>query len=290
RLAAITDDSPPDIDVALDAMQSVGMTGVELRTVGGRNVVDLSDSEIARIAAAATARDMEIVSIASPLLKCVLPDAPPVENRFQQDVFGSPFTFDDQPRVTSRVFEISMLTGARIVRVFSYWRTIDPPRCEERIVVALQALAEQASTRGVTIGVENEYACNVGTASESAVLLKRLPHPHLQLIWDPANAFILGDTPFPDGYQILPRDRILHVHVKDCVMQEGGGILRPVGDMGIDWAGQIRALKQDGYQGWLSLETHWNGPSGDKLEASVICGRRLQELAVHEGVGKWSPS
>ena len=55
-------------------------------------------------------------------------------------------------------------------------------------------------------------------------------------------------------------------------------------------AGQIAALKQDRYQGWLSLETHWKGPSGDKLEASVICGRRLRELAVHDGVGKWSPS
>jgi len=68
RLAAITDEFSPDIDVALDAMRSVGMTGVELRTVGGRNVVDLSDSEIAKIAAAVTVRGMEIVSIASPLL------------------------------------------------------------------------------------------------------------------------------------------------------------------------------------------------------------------------------
>jgi L-ribulose-5-phosphate 3-epimerase len=290
RLAAITDEFSPDLEVALDAMKSVGMTGVELRTIGGRNIVDLSDGEVERIVAAANARDMEIVSIASPLLKCVLPGGPPVDNRFQQDVFGSPFTFDDQPRLTSRVFEISRLTGARIVRVFSYWRTIDPPRCEERIVVALQALAEQASTRGVTIGLENEYACNVGTASESARLLKRLPHRHLQLIWDPANAFILGDTPFPDGYEALPRDRILHVHVKDCVIQQGRAVWGPVGDMGIDWAAQIRALKEDRYHGWLSLETHWKGPSGDKLEASVICARRLRELAVHEGVEKWSPS
>ena len=69
RLAAITDEFSPDLEVALDAMHSVGMTGVELRTIGGRNIVDLSDSEIDRIAAVARAREMEIVSIASPLLK-----------------------------------------------------------------------------------------------------------------------------------------------------------------------------------------------------------------------------
>src|SRR6185503_5262176 len=283
RLAAITDEFSPDLEVALDAMKSVGMTGVELRTIGGRNIVELSDGEIARSVAATRAREMEIDSIASPLLKCVLPDGPPVDDRFQQDVFGSPFRFDDQPRLSRRVFEIARLTGARIVRVFSYWRTVDPPRCEERIVAALQALAEEASKHAVTIGLENEYACNVGTAAESARLLKRLPHPNLQLIWDPANAFILGDAAFPDGYQLLPPERILHVHVKDCVIRDGRVVWGPVGDMGIDWAGQIAALRNDGYHGWLSLETHWKGPSGDTLEASVSCGRRLRELVASAG-------
>src|SRR5262245_47929376 len=282
RLAAITDEFSPDLDVALDAMKSVGMTGVELRTIGGRNIVELSDDDIERSVAAARAREMEIVSIASPLLKCVLPDGPPVDDRFQQDVFGSPFTFDDQPRLINRVFQITALTGARIVRAFSYWRTVDPPRCEERLVTALHALAEEASRHGVTIGLENEYACNVGTAEESARLLKRLPHPNLQLIWDPANALILGDTPYPDGYQLLPRERVLHVHVKDCIVRDGRAVWGPIGEMGIDWRGQVRALKNDAYEGWLSLETHWKGPSGDKLEASVICGRRLRELTSSE--------
>jgi len=280
RLAAITDEFSPNLDVALDAMKSVGMTGVELRTVGGRNIVDLSDSEVERMVAAVTARDMEIVSIASPLLKCVLPDGPAVDDRFQQDVFGSPFTFDDQPRLTRRVFELIRLTRAPMVRVFSYWRTVDPPRCEARIAAALDALADEAARHGVTIGLENEYACNVGTAAESARLLQRVSNDHLQLIWDPANALILGDTPYPTGYRLLPTERIAHVHVKDCVIRDGRAVWGPVGEMGIDWAGQIGALREDGYRGWVSLETHWQGPSGDKLEASLICARRLRELAT----------
>ena len=50
----------------------------------------------------------------------------------------------------------------------------------------------------------------------------------------------------------------------------------PVGEMGIDWRGQIAALRRDGYDGWISLETHWTGPNGDKFEASTICGRNLR--------------
>jgi hypothetical protein len=28
----------------------------------------------------------------------------------------------------------------------------------------------------------------------------------------------------------------------------------------------------------VSLETHWRGPNGDRLEASTICGRNLRAL------------
>jgi sugar phosphate isomerase/epimerase len=52
-----------------------------------------------------------------------------------------------------------------------------------------------------------------------------------------------------------------------------------MGEMGIDWRGQIDALRRDGYRGWISLETHWTGPNNDKFEASTICGRNLKQLA-----------
>ena len=42
--------------------------------------------------------------------------------------------------------------------------------------------------------------------------------------------------------------------------------------------GQIAALIRDGYPGWISLETHWPGPDGDKAAASLICARNLRRL------------
>jgi len=40
-----------------------------------------------------------------------------------------------------------------------------------------------------------------------------------------------------------------------------------MGDGIIDWAGQFRALKRDGYHYAVSLETHWHG-GGSPEEAS----------------------
>jgi len=280
RTAAITDEfSPDDLNRALAAMAEIGMRGAELRVVSGRNMLDLTDEEVDAARAAVEAHGLTVVSLASPLLKCVLPGSPPLDTRVQHDVFGSPHTFEDQPRLTRRAFEVAERVGAGIIRVFSYWRTVEPDRCFPEVAAALYELAEEASRRGVVIGLENEHACNAGTGEETARLLQAIDHPALKVVWDPANASILGETPYPDGYAKIPRDRIVHVHAKDCYVQDHKPIWGPVGEMGVDWRGQIAALQQDGYDGWISLETHWTGPAGDKFEASTICGRNLQALA-----------
>jgi L-ribulose-5-phosphate 3-epimerase len=283
RIAAITDEFSPDIEIAIRSMASIGMTGAELRMVFGKNILDLSDEELDRAIAIVRDNGLEIISISSPILKCVLPDAPEVDARFQKDMFASKHTFDDQPRLAARAFEIANRTGARIVRVFSYWRTVKPEECFDRIVSALSGLAEQAAPHGITIGLENEHACNVATAAETAGVLAALDHPNVKVVWDPANALVAGENPFPEGYAKIAPRRIAHVHAKDCFVKDHTPTWGPLGECAIYWKGQIAALVRDGYRGWISLETHWPGPGGDKHEASMICGRNLKKL-VSNGV------
>ena len=277
-VAAITDEFSPDLETAARAMASLGMTGAELRMVSGKNIIDLTDQEVDRATAILRGYGLAVVSIASPVFKCALPDAPEVDTRFQQDMFAAKHTLADQPRLARRALEIAGRTGARIVRVFSFWRTAQPDACFERITEALAGLAELAAPAGVIIGIENEHACNIGTASEAARLLARVPHPNLQLIWDPANALVAGERPFPEGYAKLPAARIAHLHAKDCRVTGHTPEWLELGTGSIDWTGQIAALHRDGYRGWFSLETHWRGPAGDKLEASLICGRNLVRM------------
>ena len=278
-IAAITDEFSPDLSTALNAMQEIGMAAAELRVISGKNIMDLSREELDHVASTIAARGFRVISIASPLLKCLLPGAPPVDSRFQHDVFASKHTFNDQPRLAEHAFGLAEKFGAKIIRVFSFWRTVDPLKCFDAIVTELGKLADQASKRGLIIGLENEHACNIATAAETARVLKALPHANLKVVWDPANAFVAGEIPYPDGYCLLPADRIVHVHAKDCHLDGDRPVWGPLGTRQIDWKGQIAALLRDGYGGYLSLETHWPGPGGDKLEASRICGWNLKGLA-----------
>jgi sugar phosphate isomerase/epimerase len=279
QIGAVTDEfSPDNLDRALGAMADLGMSFAELRVVDGKNVIDLSDAEVDDVRAHVEAHGMRVVSIASPVLKCTLPEAPPVAPHIQQDMFSAAFTFDDQPRLARRAFEIAGRAGARIVRVFSYWRTIDPAACFDRVASALNDLAGQAYQRGLVVGIENEHACNIATGRETARLLAAVTHPALQVIWDPANALVAGETPFPDGYRALPPSRVIHVHAKDCDVRDHTPVFGPLGEMGVDWRGQLAALVRDGYRGGISLETHWKGPDGDKFQASVVCGKNLSRM------------
>jgi sugar phosphate isomerase/epimerase len=264
-------------------MADLGMTFAELRVVNGKNIIGHSDAEIDDVRARVEARGMRVLSIASPVLKCTLPDAPPVAAHIQQDMFSSAFGFDDQPRLARRAFEIAERTGARIVRVFSYWRTIDPDACFDRVAAALGGLADHAKARGLIIGIENEHACNIATGAETARLLAAVDHPALQAIWDPANALVAGETPYPQGYTEMPLSRIAHVHAKDCTVADHVPTFGPLGEMGVDWRGQLAALARDGYRGTISLETHWKGPDGDKFQGSIICGKNLQNMIRHAG-------
>jgi sugar phosphate isomerase/epimerase len=279
-IAAITDEFSPTLSEAIPVMKEIGMAAAELRVVDGKNVMDLTHDELERTRDALATAGIKVISIASPLLKCVLPDGPELDSRFQHDAFGSKHTFEDQPRLTEHAVKLAHFFGAGIIRVFSYWRTINPSACAEQIAKALTNLAAVGEKENIIIGLENEHACNIGTATETARVLADVSHPFLKLVWDPANCLVAGEEPFPAGYDMLPFDRIAHVHAKDCHMDGHTPVWGPLGTRHVPWKKQFKALRASGYKGYVSLETHWTGPDGSKKEASRICGWNLKGLAA----------
>ena len=93
RIAAITDEFTSDLAPALDAMSVIGMTGAELRVLWGKNIMNLSKDELKLARQLTSDKGFEVISIASPILKCVLPGGPDIDSRFQHDIFASKHTF-----------------------------------------------------------------------------------------------------------------------------------------------------------------------------------------------------
>jgi len=279
-IAAITDEFSASLREALVPMKEIGMTGAELRVIGGKNILDLDDGELERAKETLSEAGMRVVSIASPLLKCVLENGGEPDSRFERDIFASKHTAADQPKLAERAFEVAKFFGAPIVRVFSFWRTVAPERCQDAVARAVGDLAAAAKREGLIVGLENEHACNVATGAETARVLALIPDAGVKVVWDPANALVAGESPFPVGYAKLPKGSVVHVHAKDCNMRTGKPEWGPLGTRHVPWKEQIAQLIGDGYRGYLSLETHWTGPAGDKMEGSRICGWNLLGLSA----------
>jgi sugar phosphate isomerase/epimerase len=90
-----------------------------------------------------------------------------------------------------------------------------------------------------------------------ADMVRRVDHPAIGINWDPAAAFLGGeDRPYPDGFAML-RPYIRHVHFKDARVDPQTGEREMLLDGVIDWRGALRDLASDGFDGFISIETHF---------------------------------
>jgi sugar phosphate isomerase/epimerase len=272
KLAAITDEISQDFEHALDVLAEYGIAAAELRGLWGTNIADLTPEQVERARTALSARGFTVACLATPFYKCDL------ESEADQPAERGPLHLaparglEQQFALLQRCIQLAHAFDTRLIRVFAFWRkSALTPEIEERIAEAFAAPVALAAQEGVTLVLENEHACMIGSGAEAAHLLAKVNSPHLKACWDPGNAFSLGERAYPDGYEAV-RPWVAHVHVKDGNMvdtPDHGKQARfcVLGEGEIDYAGQFAALERDGYQGYVSLETHYvpqhgSGPDG----------------------------
>ena len=270
RVAVISDEISQDFGHACEvASKEFGMDWIELRGMWNKNILKLDANEIAEARRILEKYKLRVTDIASPLFKVDWPGAPQSKFSPRHDQFNADFTFDQQPEVLERSIELAKAFQTDRVRLFDFWRLDDQTPYRDAINNQLRAAAIAAAREKIILLLENEMACNTATAAESAKVLAAVRAENFMLNWDPGNAAAAGERPFPDGYQLLPKERIGHCHCKDVTKKSDGKGYdwAAIGRGIIDWKGQFAALKRGGYTYAVSLETHWRG-AGTPEESS----------------------
>jgi sugar phosphate isomerase/epimerase len=267
RVAVINDEISQDFGHVCEvAAHEFGMGWIELRGMWKKNIVSLDEKEVAEARRILDKYQLKVTDIASPLFKVDFAGAP--KSKFsEKGSFGADFSFEKQDEVLDRAMEMAKAFQTDRVRCFDFWRLDDQAPYRAAMNDKLRAAAEKLARKNMILVLENESACNTATGAEAAKVLSQVQSPAFMLNWDPGNAAASGEIPYPDGYKLLPKDRIGHCHCKDVVKKGKKYDWAPMGGGLIDWAGQFRALKSDGYRFAVSLETHWNG-GGSPEESS----------------------
>jgi len=269
KLGVITDEISEDFAQALDFIAGYALPCCEVRELWQKNIVKLSQPELDRARHLIESHRLKVSEIASPIFKYHLPGMPSPHPNWEDTFKAADLTDKDTENLLQRVFKLAPFFGTSKVRVFSYWRVEEPERAYPHVRERLAKAAALAAQHKITLLLENETDCNVGTGKELGRMIKEVNSPNLRAMWDPCNSVPLGEVPYPDGYRHV-RGLFAHMHIKDIRKDPATGELQyvPVGKGVIDFRGQFAALRDDGYDGTMSLETAYSRPDGNKMEST----------------------
>ncbi|TAK22366.1 MAG: sugar phosphate isomerase/epimerase [Chloroflexota bacterium] len=261
RRSVITDEISQDLDRAIALACEFGLEGIDIRTVWDTRVDLLTDDQITRVKSAASAAGLAIAGIAPPFMKCL---------------HDSDAEWREHRAILDRSLRVAEAFGARFVRGFTFWKQIEPLSHWDRIVGAYREVTPMIERSGLIVAIENEPACMLGTTDHLPRLLRDIGSPNVKALWDPANGAHDGERPVPTAFDRVMADTV-HVHLKDGRHVDGKWEHAIVGEGAVGLVDLSRALASIGYDGWVTLETHYR-PRKTGADLNRPGGASLSEL------------
>ena len=258
-ISAITDEIGNTTDESIAFAHQYGMKYVEIRDqrpAGGprKEYFTLNEAEIKADALRFAKEGLKVSFVNTSLLKFTWPGMEVARSRPETPEARERRLAADKARFSARMDDLSKAIrcaqwmGCDKLRVFTGNRVADARSTFPQVAEVIGEMALVAGKEKVNLLIENEGSQNVGLSAELADIMKLMPSKWVGMNWDPHNAYG-KETSFPDGYNLLPKKRLMNIQVK------GKGIM-PASTEKEDWKGIMMALDRDGYKGKLGLETH----------------------------------
>ena len=242
EITAFADEIAPDLATQIRVLKANRVTGVDLRSVDGKNVLALSDEEVDAVGRAVTEAGLHIQCIGSPVNKVRLKDTQGEEGKL------------------ARAIEVALRLNVRRIRVFT------PESDDGDATIAwMERQLELAQAANVLLLVENDAKYWSAYPQNAKRLFRELAGNNLMAAFDFANAHLLGTTVEEWFPWIVPFLDTLHI--KD--VKDGQVVPAGQGDAGVGIV--LKALWDDHWSGPLTLEPHlaaagaFGGFSGEQL-------------------------
>ncbi len=144
-------------------------------------------------------------------------------------------------------------------------------------VEGLKPVAEHAEKEGVLLLIEPEPGLLVETADQFLELMQHIDSPAIGLNFDIGHFYCVGDEPAPTVHRLASYTR--HFHLEDIAATRVHHHLIP-GEGAIDFAATLQAIKQIGYQGWITIELYPYVDNPDDAARTALQRVRAIQSAV----------
>ena len=210
KLCAFADEADGSLLGQIQALQRNGIEYIELRSVNGKNIKDVTEAEALEYAELLKANGIKVFSIGSPIGKTDI------------DV-----DIDAYLEEISHIFKLANILGTEKIRMFSFFNAYEK---REKVLSNLTKMAEKAKEYGVTLYHENEKDIYGDIAERVKDILDNVPA--LKSIYDPANYFQVGEK--AETTLDLFHARTDYFHIKDVIVETGELVPAGYGDGKLD--------------------------------------------------------
>ena len=239
-ISGFADEIDPQLDVQLKVVKDLGMEYICFRAADGKGVAEYTLDEVKEsILPRLNAAGVKVSSLGSPIGKIDIDDDAAYEKQLAQ---------------LDTLCQICNLLDCKYIRMFSFWMlNKNPDEWKDEVLKKLRGFAEIAAKYDVILIHENEKDIYGDTAARCAGLLDELASPSFKAAFDFANFVQCGENT-AECWELL-KEHVAYIHIKDAVAGKNENVVCATGD------GQIpeilkKAIREDGYEGFLTLEPH----------------------------------
>ncbi len=242
EFAILTDEISLDIDEALIRGAEMGFRKYEVRCIDDyeHRVPYFNEGREEHLIQAVQADTIDVTALTPGIFKIDLNDNALVRKELDETL--------------PRCCEMAIKLKAPKVIVFGFMRSNGAKRDEA--IALLKEAGQTAKQFDLTLSVENEPGCFCDTGANTARAIEDIAMEHVGINWDPANALVAGEVPYPVGYEHV-KPYLQNMHIKDAIpIPPDKWENRLLGDGGVNWIGQLRAILKDNLLPHLTVETH----------------------------------
>ena len=211
-----------------------------LRAADGKGIAEYTVEEIKEsILPRLQEAHVKVSSLGSPIGKIDIDDDAAYEKQLQQ---------------LDTLCQICNLLDCKYIRMFSFWMlNKNPDEWKEEVLKKLRGFADIAAKYNVVLIHENEKDIYGDIGERCKVILDELASPNFKAAFDFANFVQCGENT-AECWELL-KEHVAYIHIKDAVAGKNENVVCGTGD------GQIakilaKAIREDGYEGFLTLEPH----------------------------------
>ncbi len=267
RLAGFGDEISSELTTQLEVMKSLRIEYLDLRSVKGKNVLELNNQEVKETGRILADKGFRVSAIASPIGKMKVTDD---------------FSFD--LKRLDKAISLACLFEAKYIRIFSYYLPEEGQHSyAEEVLRRIETMTKIAKKKKLVLILENEDDVYGDTPQRCLEILEKIDSSSLRAAFDPANFIMAGIKPYREAFAKMV-EYIEYLHIKDARLSDRTVVVAGTGDGEIKEI--LKELKQRNFDGFLSLEPHlaiagkMSGFSGKELfeKAARSLQRILREI------------